>query len=457
MDKTNKAANDVFREIGRLGQLRFGSGMGSGIFYEEFLKELHGRRGVEVYKEMSENDDIIGAVLFAIETLMRQVEWTIKEVGNTRADKEAADFVYSCMHDMDDTWTDFISEVLSFIIFGWSFHEIIYKRRMGSTGKPETASKYTDKLIGWRKLPIRSQDTLWEWKYDGDNLKGMVQMAPPKYEMTLIPIEKALHFKTRSRKANPEGRSLLRNAYQDWYFKRRVREIEGIGIERDLAGLPVIHTPEGIELYDSETGAPTDQLQAAEMIVRSIRRDEREGLVLPHGWEFSLVSSGGKRNFDTNTIIQRYDRNIAMTFLADFIFLGHESVGSFALSSDKTQMFSAALGAYLQMICAVFNNQAIPRLLQINGDAFKGITDYPQLINGEIETHNLGELGEFLKSTVLSGLITPDENLEEHLRMVADLPERDPQMTYGDTDREPQARLTRSGNVIIEPSAESEE
>ena len=112
-----------------------------------------GRRGVEVFKEMSENDDIVGAVLFAIEMLMRQVEWNIKEAGNTEADKRAAEFIYSCMHDMDETWTDFISEVLSFLTFGWSYHEIVYKRRMGATRRPETKSKYDDGLIGWRKLP----------------------------------------------------------------------------------------------------------------------------------------------------------------------------------------------------------------------------------------------------------------------------------------------------------------
>ena len=431
MDEIKKVGSGVFSEAGRLGQYRFGAGgMGSGIFYEEFLKELHGRRGVEVFKEMSENDDIIGSVLFAIEMLMRQVEWTVKEAGNTAADKAAAEFIYTCMHDMDDTWTDFISEVLSFIVFGWSYHEIVYKRRMGATGRPETCSKYDDRLIGWRKLPIRSQDTLWEWQYDsGDTLQGMIQMAPPLYKMTLIPIEKALHFKTRSRKANPEGRSLLRNAYQDWYFKRRVREIEGIGIERDLAGYPFIQPAEGIPLYDLD-GNPTEQLHHAERVVRKIRRDESEGLVLPYGWKFELVSSGGKRQFDTNAVIQRYDRNIAMTVLADFILLGHEKVGSFALSSDKTQLFSVAMGTFLKMICEVFNSQAIPRLMQLNGDAFRGITAYPELISGEIETPNLGELGNFLRNMVQSGVIIPDENLEDHVRMVADLPERDPATSY---------------------------
>ena len=49
------------KEIGRIGQRRYG-----GIVYEEFLHELRGKKGIEVYREMSENDDVVGAILFAI-------------------------------------------------------------------------------------------------------------------------------------------------------------------------------------------------------------------------------------------------------------------------------------------------------------------------------------------------------------------------------------------------------
>ena len=146
---------------------------------------------------------------------------------------------------MQDTWTDTISEILSFLTYGWSFHEIVYKRRMGNTKNPTTKSKYTDGLIGWKKLPIRAQETLYRWEYDNeDNLLGMTQMPPPDFGTYTIPMSKALLFRTKSRKNNPEGRSILRNAYRSWYFKRRIQEIEGIGIERDLAGLPVMHGPE---------------------------------------------------------------------------------------------------------------------------------------------------------------------------------------------------------------------
>ena len=423
---------NTFREYGKTGLFRFDTGW----IYEEFLRELQGRKGIEVYKEMSENDDIIGAILFATEMLMRQSKWSIQEAGTEQADLDAAEFVRTCMDDMEETWSDFISEVLSFLTYGWSYHEIVYKRRMGRSKNPETNSKYTDGLIGWRKLPIRSQDTLWEWKYDEkDNLIGLVQCAPPLYEQVFIPIEKALHFKTKSRKGNPEGRSVLRNCYRNWYFKRRIQEIEGIGIERDLAGLPVLEAPEGVDIWSDEYAA---ELAKAERIVRSVRRDEREGIVLGNGWQFTLTSTGGRRQFDTNQIIERYDTRMAMTVLADFVLLGHQAVGSFALSSDKTELFGVALGAFLDLICEVFNNQAIPRLIDINGEHFAGITDYPILTHGDIETQDLGQLGEFVSKMVGIGAITPDESMEDYLRLAADLPERDPETAYMGNQKPPE-------------------
>lgn len=37
-------------------------------------------------------------------------------------------------------------------------------------------------------------------------------------------------------------------------------------------------------------------LAYAEKLVRNIRRDEKEGIVLPHGWTFSLVSGGSLKS-----------------------------------------------------------------------------------------------------------------------------------------------------------------
>lgn len=133
----------MMKEYGSIGQRRY-----AGIFSEEFLRELQGKRGIEVYREMAENDDVCGAILYAIEILIRQSTWRVQPGGDSAKDRECAKFVESCMHDMQDTWTDTISEILTFLTYGWSLHEIVYKRRTGTNCDLRQNSKFTDGLIG---------------------------------------------------------------------------------------------------------------------------------------------------------------------------------------------------------------------------------------------------------------------------------------------------------------------
>jgi len=420
------------REIGRIGQLRYGKNGYGSILYEEFLSELRGKKGVQAYTEMADNDAMVGAILFAIEMLMRNCEFHVEPAGDSSKDKECAEFVESCMNDMERTWTDTLSEILSFLTYGWSYHEIVYKRRVGRSSSPITNSKHADGLIGWRKLPIRAQDTLygWEYKDETDDLVGMTQAPPPHYNRITIPVEKALHFRTRSRKDNPEGRSILRTAYRAYYFKKRIEEIEGYGIERDLAGFPVLYSPPDMDIFDNEDPEMVSALTWAENLVSSIRRDAREGVVLKGGyengtgWKLELLTSGSRRQFDTNAIIDGYDKRIATSVLADFVMMGQNQVGSFALADSKTKIFALAIGTYLDIVCEVFNNQAIPRLIDLNGDHFKGITDYPKMVHGDIEEVDLDKFADYIVKLCGAGIIVPDDELEEEVRRVGGLPEK---------------------------------
>lgn len=113
-----------------------------------------------------------------------------------------------------------------------------------------------------------------------------------------------------------------------------------------------------------------------------------------------------------------------MTVLADFIILGHQKVGSFALSSDKTELFAVAIGAFLDVICETFNSQGIPSLIDINGQHFAGITDYPKMTHGDIEDADITKVAEFIKDMTGIGVLVPDDSLEDYIRQVGHLPER---------------------------------
>lgn len=406
-------------EIGRSGLKEY-----AGLIREESIRELQGTDGIKIYKQMRDNDSIIGAILFAVSMLIRQASWSVSpfEEGN-ESDKAAADFVQSCLDDMSMTWQDVLTEILTMLPFGWAYLETVYKRRDGFIpGKPGSSSKYTDGKMGWRKLPLRPQDTLHKWEFDDTGgIQGMWQRIPGGKPSVFIPIGKGLLFRTEATKNNPEGRSVLRNSYTPWYFKKRIMEIEGVGIERDLAGLPVMQAPDGFDIFNPDNPEMVTARREAELVVRNIRRDEQEGIVLPFGWELTLLSTGGKRNFDTSEIISRYDTAMAMTVLADFIILGHNNrYGSFALAGSKTHMFGVAIGGWLDSIKAVFNRYAIPRLLEINGmDGSRP----PKLGYSDIEIPDLDALGKYIANLQKAGFkMFPNIPLEKKLLEYANLP-----------------------------------
>lgn len=406
-----------FAEIGSTGLNRWG-----GYVYEEYLKDLQGLRGIKIYKEMSTSDPVIGAIYYAAEQLIRKASWRVEPAGSKRVDLAAAEFLEQCMNDMSMTWTDVVTEILSMFIYGWSYHEIVYKIRGGPSRNPKTNSKYNDGRIGWRKLPGRAQDTLFEWVFDDEDggIVGMRQLAPPKYELVTIPIEKALLFRTKADRNNPEGRSMLRNAYRPWFFKKRIEEIEGIGIERDLAGLPVLIPPEDTDIWNDKDEDALKLKAQAERLVTSIRRDKNEGVVLPFGWDLKLLSTQSRRQFDTNAIINRYDQRIAITVLADLVMLGADKVGSFALANVKRSMFAAGLEAFLDAIADVFNRYAVPRLFELN--SFVGMTDFPKLVHGEVETPDLESLAKYISALSGARILVPDKALHNYLREIASMP-----------------------------------
>lgn len=414
--------NDM-QQIGDTGLKRYG-----GYIDEEFLRQLKGKRAIRAYREMRDNDDIIGGILFVVEMLLRNVEWRTDPASDDPIAVEIAEFVDSCRDDMSHSWSDFIAEVLSMLPYGFSVHEIVYKERVGpSENDGQRRSKYTDGLIGWRKMPIRAQESIYEWNIGADgSIDGLKQQAPATGAIVDIPIEKLLLFRTTSHKNNPEGRSIIRNAYIDWHFKKNIKQIEAIGIERDLAGLPVAHVPP--ELLSAQAGSDeAAALEAIKAIVRNIRRDEQEGVIWPLAYDadgnltykLELLSSSGARQFDTNEIISRYDKRIAATVMADFIMLGQDKVGSYSLSSDKTDMFAVALGAWLKSICDVLNRFAIPRLLKINN---MPLEHAPEFAVSDVEKEDIEKTLEGVSKMVLAGVLPPDEDVENKVRDLLDLP-----------------------------------
>lgn len=444
IETTPKTAKQVsYKQLGSSGLKRY-----SGYVHEEFMPNLRWPWAGNIYKEMASNDATIGAVLYMAEMLIRGTKWTVKPASSSKEDEEAAKFVESCMNDMDTTWANTICEVLSMMTYGFSFHEIVYKIRRGpfETNK-KYLSKYSDGRIGWRRLPIRSQDSLLEWEFDEEgDVSAFIQQAEPDYKVIRIPMSRGLLFKTTSSRGNPEGKSLLRNAYRSWYFKKHFEEIEGIGIERDLAGFPVLTAPDGLDLWAEDDERMVALRTRAEELVANVRRDSEEGILLPHGWTLDLLASSSSRQIDIGATIDRYDKRIAMTMLSDILLLGDKS-GSFALADAKQSALVAALQAMLLNVADVFNGKAIPDLIYLNN--FKNLTGIPKLEPGQLQTPSLKEVALMLRAWGIDA--TKDYDLNNHLRMLLGFPT----VTKEDFDKASAKEANDARNILNKDPGQS--
>jgi hypothetical protein len=434
-----------FKGLGSTGLRRYGP-----YIYEEFLPELRWPRAGRIYQEMADNDPVIGSILYLAEMLIRGTTWDVQAASLSAEDTEAAEFLTSCMEDMEMSWANVISEILSILTYGFSVHEIIYKVRRGpEETKAKYRSKYTDGRIGWRAIPIRSQTSIEEWVYSPDyELVAAVQRAEPDYNTIVLPMSKCLLFRTRVSRENPEGKSLLRNAYRPWFFKKHFEEIEGIGIERDLAGFPVLTAPEGLDLWNAEDATMVQLKANAEALVQSVRRDSEEGILLPNGWDLKLLTSGSSRQIDIGGTIDRYDNRMAITMLSDIILLGDKS-GSFALADTKQSMLAASLQSQVCNIADVFNNKAVPQLFKYN--AFNNLTELPKIVPGQIQTPTLKEVALLMRAMDLD--IAGDQKLQNYFRHILGMPELSEkdfkdiyQVQAANTDTAPNNATTAGGD-----------
>lgn len=434
-------AEDEKKEPRGTANLIIGRGRGTkgleqygGRINEEWMRRLQGNQGAKIYREMSDNDSTIGGILFAIEMLLRNVPWRVEKFSDDALHEDQAMFVETLIDDMDSTWEEFIAEALSMLPYGFAPFEIIFKRRGGPLQKNQAyRSKHSDGLMGWRDLAIRAQSTIDRWEFDDQgDLTGLWQYPPygtvgaTLSEPVFIPIERLLVFKTTSRRGNPEGRSILRNVFVDWFHKKRIAESEAIGAERDLAGMPMFYLP--MEWFD--TDSPNNaKLNDYKSVIENIRVDEQGGLLVPSLFTetgereivFELVGTGARRMMDTDKIIKRYDVSIARSVLADFLMLGHQGVGSYALSDDKTELFSTALGAWLKALASPLNRRALPQLYELNG---WDPSECAQLVPGDIEKPDVERFVNAISVLTGSGFLTPGrEEDENHLRQWLNMPE----------------------------------
>lgn len=405
-----------------------------GFNWDEYVPQLRGRNGIRKYREMRDNDPIIGAILMAMDMMLRAVEWRIEAREDSSAAEEAKEFVEGVFEDMEHTFPEFIAEVTTMIPFGFFLAEMVFKRRNGMGGSEP--SIFDDGKVGIRKLASRAQWTIEEFTIDNEGrILGIRQDGAYGRKNVFIPADKLLHFRTVSLNDEPTGRSVLRNAYVPYHYANNIAKYEAIAVERELNGLPVLRIPSEY-LNSDATDSQIAFRNQIQKLARDVKLNEQGYAVLPsdlienddgsktslYQVGFELIASQGTRDIDTSKVIMRHQQDMARVAMADFLMLGQGERGSFALSKSKSDLFLRSLEGYAKNIAAVLNQRLMPTLWELNGMPFDTM---PRIVPGEVAPVDLQELGEYVKALSGSGIDLLDEDTQNVLREVGGLPEAD--------------------------------
>ena len=397
---------------------------------DEFLPELRGKKAIRKYREMRDNDSTIGAVMYATEQVLRDVDLKVCAANDSAEAQREKEFVESVLDDMDHTLDDHVAEALSSLSYGFAWFEVVYKRRGGPSFRDyKRYSKYTDGRIGIRKLASRAPWTVSRFHVDqksGDVL-GMYQEGSQFGNKHYIPVNKSLYYRTTNINGDPAGRSILRNAYTSYEYLNNLQAIEAIAVERELAGIPVARIPS--EYLSSDATSTQAAIRAdLQQVLRDVKFNEQGYIILPSDTypdkdgsptnvrllDIELMSSSGTRNIEIDPIVSRYQHDIARSVLSEFLLLGaHSAGGSYALSKSKTDLFLRALESYISSITDVLNKQLVERLWQLNGLSYDTM---PYIEAGDVAPHDLREISAFLRNLNQANI-----SVDDHPEVIRDL------------------------------------
>lgn len=271
-----------------------------------------------------------------------------------------------------------------------------------------------------RKLGVRQGWSIVRWNVARDGgLESVVQRASGNARADItIPVSRLVVYSRKRRGGEWWGRSIIRPAYKNWLTKDVVLRVGAQAIDRNGMGVP---------LY---TGAPGEtNLEKGHAIATGLRAGDNAGAAIAEGADLELLGVQGEI-IDPLPFIQYQDEQIARAVLAHFLNLGQQT-GSWALGETFANFFVGSLTAVAGYIATTATQHIVEDIVDVN---FGLDVPAPRIVFDDLMGAS-GVLAEVIRKLVEAGVLTADEALEAHSRVVYGLPEGD-QSTTRTTDQE---------------------
>jgi phage gp29-like protein len=374
--------------------------------------DVSGRNALVVADKMRRTDGQVRAIQSVIGLPIRASHWYVEPPkGASPAEHEAAQLLDDeLMGGMLSSFDDVLREILRAVYLGVAVPEIEWEEREGR--------------IAVRNIWPRNPELIESWLYDGRGTvvgylyagnrvtgAGVKDSAPTTtYERVAVPLYRCIHAAYEPENGNPWGNGLWRAMYPHWSWKHSAYLLLGIGLERNFLGAPYATASEG--------ALPEDR-ELVEETLRLFRTTEDGCFVMPYGWEVDWLEARGDLD-KAMPLVNHHDALMARAALAQFLNLGQTTTGTQSLASEHVKLFLEAEDAIARWIGETFTRTLVRQWCMLNyGPGFR----CPKLRHRAIRGWSLEVMARALQMLTTGDLLTPGAEDEEHIRVLAELPE----------------------------------
>ncbi|MFI2837559.1 DUF935 family protein [Mycolicibacterium sp. PDY-3] len=339
------------------------------IMGDEYRPELRGRYAIKTYDEMRRGDATVHAGLMAVKYPIISVNWTTEAGGEDAVDEEAKELVDYNFKEVIN-WRETLTEMLTMLDFGFYVAELVFDWR---------SVNGTDRIV-LTKVAYRKQTTIENWETK-EHEAGITQRLSNGSTVS-IPIDKLIVLSHQKEGDNYEGISILRSAYQNWYYKKTFYQIDAVKHERQALGVVKIKYPKG---------ADAKMREEARRAAANVRANERAYIEEPDGWDINFMDMQANTTADPKESIAHHDRQILKNMQVQYIDIGSAgSSGSFSASTDQRALLEQQDQAIAEQIAAAVNDIIIRKIVDLNFN----VNDYPKWKPGRVAREDVAVLAD---------------------------------------------------------------
>lgn len=421
-----------FKEIGSSGYAVFGGR----VLNREKDHRVAGQQRWVTYDELVVNTSIVAAGVRYFLNIVAHAKWSVepakaKEAEEPTAEaKKIAEFVDSVINEMETPWRRVARRAAMYRFNGYGVQEWTAKRRE-SDGK-----------IGLDDIEARPCHTMDHWEVDeGGTVLGLWQRSPQTGQLVWLPRQKVLYLVEDSMTDSPEGLGLYRHMVDPYLRLQRYQNLEGLGFDRDLRGIPIGRIPyaalaDAVKKGTLEATRASQIVSALEEFVRMQTKKEDTSICLDSAtytvetdsgpsisgiYQYGLeLLQGQQPGFgDLNAAVQRLNRELARVIGVEHLLLG-ESSGSRALSEDKSRNFYLTLNGTLDDLTDGAQKDIVNVVCDLNGipEELR-----PKLKHSDISFRSVAEITGSLREMATAGaVLQPNDPAIDDIRDMLGLP-----------------------------------